>query len=353
MKIKQMSSLYAYLVALVVAFSVLPGCTHYSYRDLPPGTVKDISSGVVSQQDVSVAKLPAEPPPSMDYRVGAGDVLLVNVPGRTEFTVAVQNTANRVQGNRVDGAGNIHVPYIGAVPVAGLTVSEIEQKLNPLLGKYLQNPSVVVEIIEYKSLPIYLIGQFKVSGTFYMDRPITLAQGLSLGSGFDPSANLMGARLTRNGKIIPVDLNDLLLNGDMSQNIWLKGGDSIFIPDNKNAQVFVFGAVKKGGAVPFPPGGMNLAQAIASADIRDTGYDLTHVRIIRSLSTTRGQLIVVDYDKMLRGDALPFQLMNGDVIYVPKSVYGDWNDALADILPSLQVISNALQPFVSIKYLTK
>ncbi|HJV67097.1 MAG TPA: polysaccharide biosynthesis/export family protein [Geomonas sp.] len=348
-KIQQIPSFY--LLTFIFAFFSLPGCAHDSYRDLPAGTVKQIDSGVVSKEDVSVPTLPADPPPSLDYQVGPGDILLINVPGRSEFSVAVQNTANKITGNRVDGSGKIHVPYIGAVQVAGLTVSQIEQKLTPLFKKYLQDPAVTVEILDYKSLPIYLIGQFKVAGTFYMDRPITLTQGLSMGGGFDSSANLMGARISRGGKIIPVDLNDLLLNGDMRQNIWLKGGDTIFIPDNKNAQVFVFGAVKKGGAVPFPPGGLNLAQAIGSADIRDTGYDLHHIRIIRSLSTTRGQLIVVDYDKILRGEALPFQLMNGDVIYVPKSAYGDWNDALADILPSLQVISNAIQPFVSLKYL--
>ncbi|HJV36598.1 polysaccharide biosynthesis/export family protein [Geomonas sp.] len=348
---KHISSLY--LLSLIFAIFALPGCAHYSYRDIPAGTVKELSSSVVSQEDVSVPTLPADPPPSMDYQVGPGDVLLINVPGRTEFSVAIQNTGNKVTGNRVDGSGNIHVPYLGAVQVRGLTLTQIEQKLNPLLKKYLQDPSVTVEILEYKSLPLYLIGQFKVAGTFYMDRPMTLTQALSMGGGFDVSANLTGARLSRGGKIIPVDLNDLLLNGDMRQNVWLKGGDTIFIPDNKNAQVFVFGAVKKGGVVPFPPGGMNLAQAIASADIRDTGYDLHHIRIIRSLSTTRGQLIVVDYDKILRGEALPFPLMNGDVVYVPKSAYGDWNDALADVLPSLQLISSILQPFVSVKYLMR
>jgi polysaccharide export outer membrane protein len=350
-KMKQISPLS--LLSLVFAIFALPGCAHNSYRDLPAGTVRELSSSVVSQQDVSVPTVPAEPPPSMDYQVGPGDVLLVNVPGRSEFSVAVQNNANKIAGNRVDGSGNIHVPYLGAVQVGGLTVTQIEQKLTPLLKKYLQDPSVTVEILDYKSLPLYLIGQFKITGTFYMDRPITLTQALSMGGGFDPSANLMGARLSRGGRIIPVDLNDLLINGDMRQNVWLKGGDTIFIPDFKNLQVFVFGAVKKGGAIPFPPGGMNLAQAIGSADIRDTGYDLHHVRIIRSLSTTRGQLLVVDYDKILRGEALPFQLMSGDVVYVPKSAYGDWNDALADVIPSLQLIASVLQPFVSVKYLLK
>jgi polysaccharide biosynthesis/export protein len=335
-------------------FLVVSGCA--PYRDLPGGTVKEIApttSPVVSTEEVSVPTPPPEPPPSNDYQVGAGDVLLVDINGRPEFTVASPNTAGKVQGSRVDGSGALHVPMVGNVQVAGLTLSQVEKKLTGLLRKYLQDPWVVVEVADYKSLPLYLLGQFKMAGTYYMDRPLTLAQGLALGSGFDTSASLKGARLTRAGKIYPVDLYDLLAHGDTRNNIWLRGGDTIYIPDNRDQQVFVFGAVMKPGPVPIPSGGLNVAQAVASAQLRDIGFDLKHIRIIRSLSTTRGELIVVDYDRVLRGEALPLKLSEGDIVYVPKNNFGNWNDAIAEMLPSLQMVGAVLQPFVSIKYLSK
>ena len=133
----------------------------------------------------------------------------------------------------------------------------------------------------------------------------------------------------------------------------LREGDTVYIPDSRSQQVFLFGAVRKPGPVPVPPEGLNLAQAIGGTDLRDVGYDLKHVRIIRSLSTTRGELIVVDFDRMLRGETLPFQLMAGDVVYVPKSAFGTWNDAINEILPSLQAVSALLQPFVNIKFLSQ
>jgi polysaccharide export outer membrane protein len=80
---------------------------------------------------------------------------------------------------------------------------------------------------------------------------------------------------------------------------------------------------------------------------------LNYVRIIRSYSATRGELMVVDFEKIMRGDALPLALRNGDIVYVPKSHLGDWNDAINEILPSLQAISAILQPFVQIKYLNQ
>jgi polysaccharide export outer membrane protein len=340
-----------YGLSLLLALLPFPGCA--PYLDLPAGTVKDIGSSVVDRQQVVLPAPVPESAPAKDYQVGPGDVLMLNVSGRPEFTVTTPGGTGKVQGSRVDGSGALHLPMVGSVPVAGLTLAQIEQKLTVLLKKYLHEPWVVVEIAEYKSQPLYLLGQFRISGTYYMDRPLTLVQGLALGNGFDPSANLRSSRLTRDGKIVPVDLYDLLLNGDVRQNIWLKSGDTLYIPDNRNQQIFIFGAVKKPGAVPIPPGGLNLAQAVASAELRDTGYDFRHVRIIRSLSTTRGELIVVDYDRVLRGEALPIQLCEGDIVYVPKSGFGTWNDVIADILPSLQVVSNALQPFVSIKFLSQ
>ena len=336
------------LVVLPVLFAI-SGCAPYA--DLAPGTRRDIVSPIVSREEVTVPALPAEPPPPKDYQIGVGDILLLDVSGRPEFTIAVQSVAGKTQGSRVDGDGMLHVPLVGPVQVAGLTLSQAEAKLTPLFRKYLKDPWVVLEVLDYKSLPIYLLGQFRISGTFYMDRPMTLMQGLSLGGGFDPSSNLKGARLTRNGKILPVDFYSLLTNGDVSQNIYLKGGDTLYIPDNRNQVVFIFGAVTKPGMVPMSPSGLNLSQAIASAQLRDTGYDFHHVRIIRSLSATRGELLVVDYEKVLRGEALPMQLADGDIVYVPKSGFGTWNDVITDILPSLQTVGAILQPFVSIKFL--
>jgi polysaccharide export outer membrane protein len=336
-------------------FCALAGCAPYA--ELPPGSCKIVTApsptAIVETQAVSVPTLPVEPPPSPDYIIGPNDVLMLNIDGKPEFSMLFPAGSSRVNGSRVDGSGNIQIPLAGPVPVGGLTVPQAQARISEALRRYLKDPWVVAEIAEYKSRPLYLLGSFRKSGTYYMDRPLTLVQGIAQGDGFDPAANIRGARLTRNGVIQPVDIYDLLTRGDTSQNIWLKPGDTIYLPDSRSRLVFIFGAVKKPGPVSMPPDGLNLAQAIANAELRDTGFDFTHVRIIRSLSTTRGELLVVDFDKVLRGEALPLSLMEGDIVYVPKSGFGTWNDVIAEILPSLQAISSALQPFVSITYLKK
>jgi polysaccharide export outer membrane protein len=209
----------------------------------------------------------------------------------------------------------------------------------------------VVEVAEYRSQPLYLLGQFKQAGTYYLDRPYTLLQGVSMGGGLLDTANLRSARLIRNNHTLPVDLYGILQEGDCRMNVWLQPGDTIFVPDDKNQNVFVFGAVKRPGPVAMPNGQLYLGQALASAELNEIRGNIRHVRIIRSLSATKGQLLVVDLDQVLHGQTLPFSLREGDIIYVPRSGVGNWNEALNELVPSLQAVSAVLQPFVQIKFL--
>jgi polysaccharide export outer membrane protein len=390
--------IFTVVFLLSIAFLMLNGCA--MYRDISPGTVKQIpigdaiarsgnkanssivfengrwqtrsivarseikdNSSIVTEEKITVLPL-EEPAPAPDYIVGPADVLFINISGKPEFsslgqgstlgaTSAATNTG-AVQpptGSRVDGNGNIQLPFLGTVHVGGMSLPRIQNRILEVAKKYIKDPWVVVEVGNYRSHPLYLLGQFRNPGTFYMDRPLNLLQGIALGSGYDSSADLSSARLIREKKTVPVDINDLLTKGDQRQNIWLKPDDTIYIPDTRNQLVFVFGAVKKGGPVAIPPGGLTLPQAIATAELRDTGHDFRYIRIIRSLSATRGELMVVDFDKILRGEAMPLILRQGDIVYVPKNGFGNWNDALNEILPSLQVFSAVLQPFVAIKYL--
>ncbi len=237
--------------------------------------------------------------------------------------------------------------------MAGQTVGDAQKTLRDAFSAYLKDPSVVVEVAQYRSHPLQLLGQFRNPGTYYMERPLTLLEGLSLGGGLSDIANLRSARLIRDRQTVPVDLYRLLQEGAREQNVWLKPGDTIFVPDDRNQNVFVFGAVEKSGRVSMPNGRLTLTQALASAGLEGARYNPEQVRIIRSLSPTRGELIVVDVKKLIAGEALPFQLMEGDIVYMPRSAVGNWNQAIEEILPSLQLISSVLQPFVQIKFLTE
>jgi polysaccharide export outer membrane protein len=334
----------------VIALFLMGGCA--SYTDLSPGSSMPVEgSPVISSQEINVQPFVDVVPPSLDYRVGPGDVLYVNVNGVQEMGSPAMQSASKIQGNRIDGSGNIHLPLVGSVHIAGQTLSEVETTLKAVYSIYLNDPWILVEVATYKSQPLYLIGQFRQSGTLYMDRPLTLLQGISEGGGLLDTANLSSARLVRGKQTLAVDLFALLNGGDQSQNVWLQPGDTIYVPDEKNLNVFVFGAVDKPGPVPMPNGRLTLPQALASADLDEIRGNVGYIRIIRSHSAIKGELLVVDLDATLRGNAMPFVLKEGDIVYVPRGSVGNWNEAIEEILPSLQVISAMLSPFVQIEYL--
>jgi polysaccharide biosynthesis/export protein len=383
MLLKSKSCSYLIVLLLFITAFLLVGCeNHYvkwnqetkrfesvdSTRD-ETGTAKEISdkrtnsplqkpsanqakSPIVEMKTVTIPAL-KEPPPPADYIVGPNDSIVVTVINAPEYSSGSSGggSNNTQRGSRVDGNGNIQMPTLGLVKVSGMTLSQIRDHIQDLLKQYIKKPSVVVEITEYKSYPLYILGQFKNTGIFYMDRPFNVLQGLALGGGYDSSANPKSARIIRDKRVLPVDVYELLMNADQTQNIWLKPGDTIFMPDNKNQTVFVFGVGKPGVSITLPPSGLNLLQAIATAGLEKVGYHARRVYLIRSLSPTRGQLMVVDVEAIIQGGALPLQLYGGDVIYIPKSGLTSWNEAITEMLPTLQAFGAILTPFVQLKYL--
>lgn len=306
---------------------------------------------VVEKQSVSIpSEVEGEPP--RDYVVGPNDVLHINVFGQPELGSPIV-TANRTLGSRVSGNGEIQLPIVDNIPVAGLTVSQIQEKLKAAFQHYIAKPWVVVEILEYRSQPIYLVGQFNNPGVQYMDRPTNVVKAIALGLGLSDTADIRSARLLRKNRVVPVDVYRLLREGAFDQNVWLMPEDTLYIPDDREQQVFVLGDVLEAGAVDMVHGRLTLSQALAQAGgLNRGGTNWKRIAVIRSLSPTRGELIVIDLRSILAGNDLPFPLMAGDIIYVPRDRLGRWNDTIRELLPTLQVIGATLQPFVQIRFLS-
>ena len=311
-----------------------------------------IHSAVVDKEIVSIPVEKSDPPPA-DYVLGPDDVLHINVFGKPELGSPIV-TGTRPLGSRIDGQGNIQLPMVNAVSVAGLTVSQIQQKLQEAFKAFIAKPWVVVEVLEHRSQPIYLVGHFNNPGVYYLDRPTKLVQAIAMGFGLEDTADIRAARVLRDDRVVPVDIYRLLREGAFDQNVWLEPNDTVYVPGDEEQKVYVLGDVKQPGEVAMIHGRMTLAQALAQAGgVGRIGTDWQQVGVIRSLSPTRGELIVIDLEKILEGQALPYPLAAGDIIYVPRDQLGRWNDAISEILPSLQLIGATLQPFVQIRFLSE
>ncbi|KAA3606084.1 MAG: polysaccharide export protein [Planctomycetota bacterium] len=164
---------------------------------------------------------------SFDYTVGPGDVLRINVFRHPELSSGIYKQT--VPGTPVDAAGQIQMPYIGAVPVAGKTVFQVKEDLEQRLLEYLKRPSVDVAVIEFGYHRIYVIGEVRRPGMFVLDRPMSALEALSLSGGFTVDANRNQVALF-NG---PIAADNLTLFDaeqlDLAGNTQLKPGDLIYV----------------------------------------------------------------------------------------------------------------------------
>lgn len=343
-------------LALLLTAAWLPACGS------SPVVVKQLPSAVVARRperiDPRVLDAAVGGREGDAYRVGPGDRLLVAVYGHPELSITGYGgtSFNAVDGLRVDNDGTIQFPLIGSVKVAGKTTEDLRGFLQERLAVYVKDPNVTVQVVFTGSIRYYLLGQFSAPGLKESDRPMRLLEALSLGGSVVlERASLRSAYVAREGKRLPIDFRSLILDGDLRQNIKMRSGDIILVPDKSSEQAFVFGGVSGGTSVPFVNGRLTLLQALAQAGFsyRDRARGrFASTRIIRSAGA-RGELFTVDAEMILNGEAGPFDLEPGDVVFVPPTALTSWNEAIQQLLPTLQTVSSLLTPFVQIKYLSE
>ncbi|MDF3071069.1 MAG: hypothetical protein K0R38_6670 [Polyangiaceae bacterium] len=163
------------------------------------------------------------PPPVEKSTVGPGDVFVMEVVGEKELPREYM----------VASDGTVDLPYLHTVPVAGLEPQDIARLVRKLLmeKQILTDPSVVVQVKEYNSRRVAILGQVSKPGTFPYTPGLTLIQALSQAGGLTGIANLDRVNLTRrtgSGSRTVVIAISAIMEG-RSADIPLQSGDRIFV----------------------------------------------------------------------------------------------------------------------------
>ncbi|MDD2777250.1 MAG: polysaccharide biosynthesis/export family protein [Sideroxydans sp.] len=345
-----------YTVVLLLAGSI-SGCSQplVSHLVTAPGHA---ASPVVSSQTKTLPLdeqgLIASSSEASAYRLGPNDIISVTVYMHPELSAPQPGVTGGQGGVMITSNGTVGLPLIGNVDLGGLTLEQAQQKLTDLYGADIKSPNVAVQLVAAQSLKYYLFGAFSNPGIKYPGHTLTLLEALSLGGSLDTAnADLYQAYVAQGTRKLPIDLHSLLEEGDTAQNIRLASGDTIVVPPDSDEKAFVFGAVSKPGAVPFEAGSLSLLQALSAAGFNLSDYTsarLSQVRVIRSRGG-REEFDIVNASKILKGEAMPFELKPGDIVFLPPTDIATWNDALNKLIPSLTTISGILNPFVMVKFL--
>lgn len=172
-----------------------------------------------------------------DYRIGPGDLLRIGVFGYPDLGGDV----------RVSQSGNITFPLIGSVPVAGMSPREVETTLSQQLaaGHFIKQSQVTVLVVDFQSQRVTVMGvatnpgQYPLTGTRRVLNILADAGGV-----VTATAGSQVVLIHSDGTKVELDLT-AMLNGDVTQNPILRGGDVINVP--KAPQFYIYGEVQKPG----------------------------------------------------------------------------------------------------------
>jgi polysaccharide export outer membrane protein len=259
-----------------------------------------------------------------DYRLGPEDELEIRVWNHDDLTRRM----------RVGLKGTITYPFVGEVRAQGRTIQELQKELEGKLGpKYIVDPIVTINVLEYKSQKFFVVGNVQKPGTYPLTKPIKVTEGISLAGGLSGGGGktLSGAvaiivrarpgekpdqpRLpdkTPTGEKITVSLSAGLA-GDPKHNLDIKTGDTIYVP---NLSFYVSGEVKRPGRYPYEEN-MTVLMAVTTAE------GLTDKASSRGLYIIRPQ--EGEKDKGQDKDKIKVKMSDpihpGDTIVVPESFF--------------------------------
>jgi polysaccharide biosynthesis/export protein len=266
-------------------------------------------SGVVVQSWAQT-----QPSPVL-YRIGPKDLVEIKVFEVPDLNVSV----------RVSDEGTILLPLIGAVAVEGLSEGEAAERLRALLeAKYVQRASVTVQVREFRSRPLVVMGAVRSPGYLSVAGRFTLLEALTASGGLTDQSGgtVLVLRRAENGLSdqVSISTDDLTVRADPDANIPIFANDLINVMAAVPVTVFFLGEAAHVGAVEFKSNDrISLLTAVARAGgLSDRASRM--LRIKRREAGGREVELEVNYKRILSGKDPDIPLQNGDLIIVKESI---------------------------------
>jgi polysaccharide biosynthesis/export protein len=301
---------------------------------IPPGNFARLLRITLCFCVVGVAHLALAQPalqrrdaPAPEVQLGPGDQVLLHVSDLDE---------SPKEPVRIDPNGNLDLPLIGTTHVAGLTATQIKANLTAAYSKYIQSPQVTLNVTEYQSRPVSVLGSVTHAGVYQMQGPKRLAEVISLagGTSADAGPNVVVTRKQQWGRVTAPGASTSVAGGDSSvaiplnnitsgkvpeDNILVEPDDVIAVP--RAELVYVVGNVRKAGAFALnQTSALTVVQALTLAEGFSPDAAGSRARILRRVENSQTPVeIKVDASRILAGKAADQPLMANDILFIPNS----------------------------------
>ncbi len=201
-------------------------------KPLPPNDFQKFSEEATGQklplfgvglfEQGSAAYTPSSNVPvSPDYKLGPGDELMIR--GWGSIVVDLQAT--------IDRNGQIHIPRVGPVTIAGVQSGQAESVIHAAVSRYYKDFQLSVTPGRLHGINVYVVGQARKPGAYSMPSSATLISALFASGGPNQSGSMRRIQVKRGGEqLTELDLYSFLSRGDKSADVRLQDGDTIVIP---------------------------------------------------------------------------------------------------------------------------
>jgi len=261
----------------------------------------DISSMHSARQDQSAL--------SDVVLIGSGDLLDIRVLGAPDYVAQV----------RVGDDGQIVLPFIGFVKVAGLSVNQAEPLIAKRLadGGFFNDPQVSVLQKEYATQGIDVLGEVQRPGIFPLLGHRTLFDAVSAAGGFTQKSGKTAVITHRDRPDEPETVRlDYDAKNSPQSNIPLLPGDTVVV--SRAGLAYVVGDVGNPTGIVLEDSGLTVLQAIAMAQGAKPTAALDKAKLIRKTSDGQ-QEIPLNLKKILSAKAPDAKLQAEDIVFVPSS----------------------------------
>ena len=258
------------------------------------GSDSGVKAGIQSSQIKSVG--------DRSHVIASGDAISLVVYGESDLSI---------ENVRVPQGGQVSLPLIGSVSVAGKTTAEVEKKVYELLSQgYVRDPRLSVTIFSYR--PIFIRGAIHQTGAFPFNEGLTIAKAITLAGGAKNSANKQGVSILRDGRVI---LNSLAIDSQVE----IASGDVISVTeeygvsDDEATYVYLHGEVMSPGEYLYRRG-LTVEKAVVLAGGFTLRASRKKMAITRHINKGQGEK-----PKKLKKVRLYTPVKPGDIIDVGAS----------------------------------
>jgi polysaccharide export outer membrane protein len=250
----------------------------------------------------------ATTPVGPEYIIGPGD----------QFTITLWGTTEGIYTLQVTKEGNITLPKVGVVPVAGLKFEDLETTIRKHLSKYYSNFNLSIAMGTLKTITVFVAGEVENPGGYSVSSLFTVYNALFAAGGPTKKGTLRTIQILRSGKVVKtLDLYDFLLRGDRSQAIRLRHEDTIFVQ--------LIGPIAGVSGAVYRPAIYELKGGETLSDVLQTAGGIMPLSLASRVQVTRysenQKKVILDIQVASQASdpstgALKEKVMNMDVVHV-------------------------------------